>query len=109
MAAHTPGPWTVSLDEEEHTWSIDARKGERRLGYPRWMGLALVFGSEDEPHIGDPIGEANARLIAAAPQMLAAMKEVFRLANESPLKAIGITSDAMRDLRAAISAAEGKA
>jgi hypothetical protein len=62
MSTHTPGPWrTRNVDDHMYldadTWDAFAR---------------VVVVVDDEP---DPEGEANARLIAAAPEMLEALKE----------------------------------
>lgn len=61
---HTPGPWAVNEDgwkvesEKEHGWVNDG-----------W-GICVTHGSDRE---------ANARLIAAAPELLQALKESQRL------------------------------
>lgn len=61
ITAHTPGPWTVT----GHSWSH-----------------SIVANSEQIArlnHTGTPanIAEANARLIAAAPDLLAALKAMI--------------------------------
>lgn len=62
--SHTPGPWTV--------------QGQAVLSdrpYPEWKQIAGVrIGNAD--NWSDPEGESNARLIAAAPELLAALKEL---------------------------------
>lgn len=58
---HTPGPWVTRTNElsPDYLW-IDTKE---------WMALArVVVRVADKP---DPEGEANARLIAAAPDLLA--------------------------------------
>jgi len=63
---HTPGPWSATK-QSKTSYRIDTA-GEQ---FPEWKGLAHVFiavGTEDE-------SKANASLIAAAPDMLAALKE----------------------------------
>jgi hypothetical protein len=60
-AKHTPGPWSVVKREEFHpSYSeIDARE---------WSGLAKVVTKMDRE--GDTLeGQANARLIASAPDL----------------------------------------
>ena len=54
MSQHTPGPWGV--DGRDITTEIDT--------------IATVHNS------GTPIGDANARLIAAAPEMVAFIKNI---------------------------------
>lgn len=65
---HTPGPWSHvadvrEYDGEEHLegWGIEAADGEQIVGC--------------EGILGD--GEANARLIAAAPELLAELRIVY--------------------------------
>ena len=78
MSKHTPGPWTVFNSAEDgaldHHPGIDA--GSEAI---------ILCGDADDPNDwhgvrGDTIEEAhaNARLIAAAPDMLAALEEFAR-------------------------------
>lgn len=64
---HTPGPWTVNED----TGEIEAH----------CMVLGNVYGAEDFPCCEDDEGlqecKANALLIAAAPDLLEALKDVL--------------------------------
>lgn len=61
MSAHTPGPW-IAKTESGRMFFIDASIGGRR-----WQEVATCLPCE----VGDI--EANARLIAAAPQLLEAL------------------------------------
>ena len=63
---HTPGPWRVAprSDYPEHA-DINVDAGTR--GYVALCGKA-----------GDEEAEANARLIAAAPELLDALRETLR-------------------------------
>ena len=90
MSRHTPGPWETRLDE------------------PYWL---RVFGSDghaiakvylDDAPVEDynTRQEANARLIAAAPELLQALKGVVYIANRETVE-----FDAAR---AAIAKAEGR-
>lgn len=81
IVAHTPGPWTVGYK----SWDVraDNDKGKFKsieiiCDMRQWDYLA---GKKQGPIVLPPenevaIQEANARLIAAAPDMLAAMKAV---------------------------------
>jgi len=68
---HTPGPWTYRRDPDWKNgkrlrWEIEARPDRKVLmGYP----VTVVFGPKGE-------SEANARLIAAAPELYATLEEV---------------------------------
>lgn len=74
MSKHTPGPWQARrVDNQE--WQIDAPHGDRSLGYSTWRGLVTVYGSDDMPREGRLLAEANANLIAAAPEMLDTLKK----------------------------------
>lgn len=94
---HTPGPWTVGVDEQDHgrPYVKDAE------GY---VVCALIF----EPGTGEP--EANARLIAAAPDLLEALRACHDYLSCIPESAAGGDDDAVgltRRAAAAISKATG--
>ena len=61
MAGHTPGPWTV-----HGQWQASVRM-------PNGEGFHVC---SDPRHASDE-SKANARLIAAAPDMLAALEEIM--------------------------------
>lgn len=66
---HTPGPWTVTADGAG--WHIEcAPERVHSVAYIR-----AEIGEED-PDTSDDEKEANASLIAAAPELLAALQEV---------------------------------
>ena len=60
MSKHTPGPWTATF--EDYRWVIDCQ-GE--FGPKKALAVTAGFF---------PKHEANARLIAAAPDLLEALK-----------------------------------
>lgn len=62
---HTPGPWVVNQDED---------KNYRSIGSAGWYGLAQVVVRFEGERNDDVTGLANARLIAAAPEMYNALK-----------------------------------
>jgi hypothetical protein len=82
-ATHTPGPWRVSKD----TQSVVSR--DAYICRARMMRLGQ--------------GVANAYLIAAAPELLDALKDMLEGGLEGP------TSQAIEAARAAIAKAEGRA
>ena len=60
MAEHTKGPWITKKYDENH-WQLRAGT------FPE----AFIY-----PHAGLPEAEANARLIAAAPELLEALEAI---------------------------------
>jgi hypothetical protein len=73
IVSHTPGPWEASpRDVTRDQYYINAYDG--RNGY---FGIATVVPSA----LGH--GEANARLIAAAPDLLAALSEIEHALNHA--------------------------
>ena len=91
-AQHTPGPWVV--DPESPTWVEDGNG----------CCLAKTGYGDDE---GD---RANARLIAAAPDMLAALRALHdNIAEYAKINNLGgFDNHDMRQARAAIAKAEGR-
>jgi hypothetical protein len=70
MSAHTPGPWAVMTNRQGYPYQIsapfsDPRKPGGITDVTRWASISLP---------SSPEGQANARLIAAAPEMLEALK-----------------------------------
>lgn len=92
MANHTPGPWIVGDWTNE---SDDGKEGgtiESRYG-----GIARIIGWDNQDEETIP----NARLIAAAPELYTAGKEVIAAWEKGDLAA------AVRSLSKAIAKAEG--
>lgn len=76
MSKHTPGPWTA-LIEGESTWGSDSHSvvaGEHFAGVADVMieCEASTHGEDGVTHVTQEQGIANARLIAAAPDLLSA-------------------------------------
>jgi len=71
MSGHTPAPWTV-MPEEDGCDDMTLVSCER-------CGIAMVYrGPVEEGFVGVKAGKANARLIAAAPELLNALKDLVR-------------------------------
>lgn len=66
-AQHTPGPWVYRHEEDEGHYEISALSGREVIGQ--------VFYVDNAP---SSRGEADARLIAEAPAMLAALQKAER-------------------------------
>lgn len=71
MQNHTPGPWAIIDDIPDAA-----------IGY---RAIVAIDGENFGETICNPspMGEANARLIAAAPDLLAALAEIDKLAREA--------------------------
>lgn len=97
MSTHTPGPWRL------HEGSIFGHAGYIGITSPAHDFLAEVVVKMDDDTERSPRLLANARLIAAAPDLLAALQRAVNV-----LDATGATDDA-NAARAAIAAATGEA
>lgn len=102
MRKHTPGPW--SLSEETHR---DGLRSKLIHGMPEGM-LAIVRVE----HQGAYYGDANARLIAAAPDMLDALQHLSSVYEHIWVKMsdgeMAIVKGAWEVAEAAIAKAEGR-
>ena len=83
---HTKGPWKIGKSnimtvKEEYG---DIRKGYIDIDSDRWGGLAICY--RHEINESDAECEANAKLIAAAPDLLEALLKVRKYANENGLE-----------------------
>lgn len=87
---HTPGPWIARLEGEN--WLIEANNRKACIAY------GASWYSDLQP------GEANARLIAAAPEMLEALKE----AEEQSRKRLPVKKETWLKMQAVIAKAEGR-
>lgn len=99
---HTPGPWAFDSDTNE-IFATDERYG---CGW-----VAAVAGSDgqlpndsDGQQLPECMRIANARLISAAPELLAALKDVCRF--ESVIE--GMNPSVWPVIHAAIAKAEGR-
>ena len=74
-AKHTASPW-VARREDAHEWHIDVREPRYALlgDLHPWQAAVVCYGIEDYGQVGADVAEANARLIAAAPDLLAALR-----------------------------------
>lgn len=77
---HTPGPWEA-YHVQSAGWSV--RMAQPREGFDRPDPIcSMAWWQFDKPGIIDnDISEANAKLIAAAPDMLAAIQGALRIAD----------------------------
>lgn len=70
---HTPGPWRTNAYDHREIEALAGPEGERYVIGP----IAVVYDI-DSIRSGQAVGEANARLIVAAPDLLAACKAILR-------------------------------
>lgn len=115
MEKHTPGPWRADQDGDE--FSI--------IGRPTWPCTHHRVRGEWQVAVTDDLGGdqpdealANARLIAAAPELLAALVEILgplNVCSDNPnvgddvCLPIDMTMGELRRARAAIAKATGAA
>lgn len=106
---HTPGPWQIE------TWNYSGSRTVPtiRTAKDAIAQLCNLWRPEDNPHeMGVAEQEANARLIAAAPDMLAALKAFLRapsIGSSGPGSvSIEVQTFNLNEARAAIAKAEGR-
>lgn len=76
QVAHTPGPWDFC--KPHHRWMV----------YPTSAldgGIDYFVANAIETEHGEAVAKANARLIATAPEMLAALQNVQKLISEAAM------------------------
>lgn len=112
MSQYTPGPWTVEMGSRQH-WHAH----ERLLILPQHSddGSAAPIAKLGESRGGDyDVAAANARLIAAAPDLLSALKAAAAAINPSDIHGISLMTwnDRLKaatvTINAAIAKAEGR-
>lgn len=91
VIGHTPGPWVVGEGLRGYDFGIVKKIEMAEIG---------IADIPEGVHVGE--AEANARLIAAAPDMLAALKDALRLMDTMA------NTQAAKVLTSAIAKAEGR-
>jgi hypothetical protein len=91
MSNHTPGPWKAAT-----AFSENEPNGYHVISPPKWGSPDIAIADSD----------ANARLIAAAPELLAACQFLADAAETEP--GMSIYRAHIEQARAAIAKAEGK-
>jgi hypothetical protein len=96
---HTPGPWRVDSRHD-----IQTADGKTEIGTADYDSLAQQYGwlgaAGFGAHVSSDVAAANARLIAASPELLVALKYARRFLNPADVD--------MAFIDAAIAKAEGK-
>lgn len=98
--AHTPGPWDYVPSNEHHGPYVTTEHGSTVcdcycMSNP--SGLSVRNGGNSKPiHHMHEMADANARLIAAAPELLEALKAAKRyLAFQAPDNVWSLVADAI--------------
>jgi len=106
----TPGPWCLA--ETESSVSFDNEDGPRLTSwqdigvFETGAAVAIVLGFDEYAGEEDTVAEANARLIAAAPELLEALIEARSQLEEYELAASGEHYNSLQ-INAAIARALG--
>lgn len=99
MSTHTPGPWQVEMPIERRYYAAGDAAYIRKTGMEYNVASCSAFSENFE---------ANARLIAAAPNMLAALQEAALASATLCARGHEVTCDCGGDIvRAAIAKATG--
>ena len=75
-AKHTQGPWHVGMRSGANSNIIYARDGETEFDDNTICSVYRMFQHCEIEEQRDSVGVANARLIAAAPELLEALKKL---------------------------------
>lgn len=118
MSAHTPGPWNLVVENRRHAEPSyyvtaadpDASKESGHLEVPFHVGLA----GGNARTLASGRTEANARLIAAAPELLEAVRTIDQHSDsldglhDDEAVTLMLTGRELKAICAAIAKAEGK-
>lgn len=112
---HTPSPWLVRFEPDDLDSSASDLRvlDSRSLDHPQGpLTIAVINVAAHAPHLAEPL--ANAALIAAAPELLAALQNADKLITQLlpgvkhiALQDYGFLNDTMLANRAAIAKATG--
>ena len=85
MSKHTPGPWCFSESDTYGDTRFYVAQSANAPYTPNYSDVATLI-AETVSSERKAIQEANARLIAAAPKMLEALKAVVRVADRATVE-----------------------
>ena len=103
MSKHTPGPWIIDRERPEFRFVGEDTPEEIGIVGPNGYVLARVIGERADT---DADGIEDARLIAAAPELLGALQQLLTI---SPFSDHNEIRDAKAVAREAIAKAIGTA
>lgn len=78
---HTPGPWSYSTSHSGWSYTINIHQADDAEYTPEWSDVAFCTCDGERKQIQ----EANARLIAAAPELLDALIAVLHSKDRNAL------------------------
>jgi hypothetical protein len=104
--AHTPGPWVLTIKPSEHDADFTVAEIEQPRTVKYRGAVARMQSAEHIYGIGGEELIANARLIAAAPDMLEAL--ILAEIAADPTATADERAKAKSAIRAAIAKAEGR-
>lgn len=99
---HTPGPWVVG--------GASGNEGEAReiVAASRTIAWSASTWDEDEGDVVTEEDDANAHLIAAAPELLAVCREMAEIIHAMSEGGVGLAAGAAAPYMAVIRRAEGR-
>ena len=100
-AKHTPGPWRIKSDPMHFDTLTTVEGGAIGVRKPFGVQMIVQVGGDSDFQEA----EANARLIAAAPELLEALKEIIAAADGDGWNQLDAS---FATARAAIAKAEGE-
>lgn len=114
---HTPGPWVNHGDAKVFSdLGAESGDGRRADSTNAWAVAecgrgALTYVDGKPTYLSDPTNEANARLIAAAPDMLEVLQALVTAVDEGSFGVFGLDTEhpLMDRVRHAIAKAKGEA
>jgi len=107
MSGHTPGPWTQTMGLVSDMAGYCTRESGHLAIVGDPTSHHATFGGSDHPmsiHDTERMAAANARLIAAAPDLLAALKKLIRRSDNGDIVEPGWYE--IEEARAAVQRAE---
>lgn len=111
-AQHTPGPWTYHFEEPSREWAL-VMSGGKAGQIVANVNTKSCPDRASAPAFSVMPAEANARLIAAAPELLAALEKIqvaFAFYSDDSKSELRETIARIQPIyRAAIAKAEGRA
>lgn len=104
---HTPGPWAVEDPMDGELSIVEANKLTHE-----WKFIATIYLREgrDPDEFPHHVSEANARLIAAAPDLLEVLRKVRNQIDDPHMGSVDHRSDValVSAIRIAVAKAEGR-